>query len=342
MNFLLTFEKLECVSDCSHELTLKEVLHRTKSLFQKGMFFMFDEKIEVTKKVTNKIDYEHLAQIKIAPCGDLLVMKGVKSYSNEPKIKRLNKDAYLVLSTGEVRYYKQNEKGISNISRFKDRFEYLKLLINKNFQGRENERFVTLTYYEPEFNAKKAADDFNLFKRRFLRKYPHCEFIRVIEPHERVGWHFHILFKDMVNENLPLTDDEMRKLWKYGEVDIKIITNPYGLSLYFYPSFSKDGKGKPKAKYNRLKCYPKGFNVFSKSRGIEKPEWIVVTPEQLSEIAKAYNLTYSALYDIILTDEEGFKKLINQTVKQEYMKNKSSMVPDFSPELSGERKEVDE
>lgn len=306
---------------------------------QKGFFIMENNKINVTREVTNNINYKDFARKKVSVCGELIAIKATKSYRSEPSIKKIDKDRYVVLSTGEIRYFNKNEETTPDSNKFKDRLEMLKLIINSNFNGTPNERFITLTYKEPMFDTKELICDFDKFWRRFKRRYPNCKFIRICEPHRNGSWHFHILLKDIANEELVIDEEKLLKIWKNGSVNIKPINDVYGLSLYFFPSFDKNGKGKAKEKFKRLKFYPKGFNVYSKSREIANPVWEIVSTEQIQEITKDCKLTYSATYEITSFDDDGKQSLVNLIAKQQYKRNKNQKTLNSKPELLNDGKE---
>lgn len=106
-------------------------------------------------------------------------------------IKKIDKDHYVVKSTGEIKEYAHVEKSqemiVSNRRKsMNKKFSYLRQYINMNFKGEDCERHITLTYAEPTDDMTKCKNDFKKFWKRFLYRYGEMEYIAVFEPHQNI------------------------------------------------------------------------------------------------------------------------------------------------------------
>lgn len=77
--------------------------------------------------------------------------RNTKGFSD---IEKIDKDHYVVKSTGEIKEYAHVEKSQEMIASnrrksMNKKFSYLRQYINMNFKGEECERQITLTYAEP-------------------------------------------------------------------------------------------------------------------------------------------------------------------------------------------------
>ena len=127
----------------------------------------------------------------------ILELKYVKNKTNGLNtIKKISKENYVILDTGEYKDYNINENRKQNISGLKDSFRKIRDLINNNFTGQENELHITLTYADNMKDIKQLYKDFQLFYKRYKYKYGNnIEYLSVVEPQERGAWHCHVLIK---------------------------------------------------------------------------------------------------------------------------------------------------
>ena len=301
---------------------------------------MSQKKIEAIKRIANNERLEDYAGKKVIICGDTVIVKAAKrkrSNTNNNKNNRKNSN-----KINKPRNLDKSKNRIANERTLLNSLQNLKLIILNNFCGNENEVFLTLTCAKPQRDVRKMQDDFKAFWRKFKRAYPGSVYVRIAEPNDLGAWHFHILIKDYANEKLVIDIAKLRKFWGNGGVNVKRIYSIDGLANYFIPSKSISAKEKARIKYNRLKFYPKGFNAYSCSKGIVFPEEIEMTDEEIEILRAYFDLNYAHLKDVVMTDEDGKKHLLNSYLFQEYKRNNSSVNRISKPELSGERKEVED
>jgi|GEM_PF-3568019 len=212
-------------------------------------------------------------------------------------VKRLSKDTYLDPVTRTEKKYKHKEKRTDNESTFYRTRRELNWLILNSFEGDSNEMMLTLTYENGMMNHTQLNKDFRNFFRRLsnsLKKTTTIDYIVVREPHLSGDWHLHVLFKfdelDSAESSLPSTLLDWRKLfsqkWGKGIVDVQPITDVNQLAAYLtnhltnisvdengeeIESFTQSMSAKNVAKNLRLKLYPMSFNIYTYSKGFQKP-----------------------------------------------------------------------
>lgn len=247
-------------------------------------------------------------------------------------VRKLSKDSYLVLSTGEVRQYKRQEK--KGGESLRKTMERLRGLIRCNFHSNyQNECFLTLTYKENMTDSRRLYTDWDAFYKRLKRAYKehNFEYISVAEPQERGAWHLHILLKDADGKKLWIGKDKLTALWGHGMTQIeRIKCNDVG--AYFVTYFTcvqahkwdigetKGARTHGQKKADRLHLYPAGFNFYRASRGLERPVKMECNTEQLNEAFPS--LIKSRSYDIISEDTgEILNQIQRQTRKMESAQN---------------------
>ena len=239
-------------------------------------------------------------------------------------IKKLSKKEYVVVSTGEIKEYKQKkettEKTIKNL---KETFTRLRQLIRTNFtDNSKNQLFLTLTYKENMTDEKQLYKDFDAFYKRLKRKLKEhkLEYIAVAEPQGRGAWHFHIMLKSTNQTNLYIDNKELEKIWGNGYTDAQRLKSDDVGSYYvayFTDLLEEDEKGnKKRVKGSRLKMYPKGFKFYRTSRGIEKPKEIKIQYKELEK--QGYTKTYATAFQLINVMEDD--KILNVIQKETWKK----------------------
>lgn len=297
---------------------------------------MSQNRIEIIKK-EEMVQMEYYVSHKVFICGNKIYIKSIKTKrSINPTTVNVGNDLYCNRITGETK--PKNKKTCRKVNM--EVFFTIKRIIEANFCGGNNELFITLTYSCVMRDTEKFQKDFKAFWRKLHRKYPNCEFLRIAELHKNKGLHIHLLIKDMVNKSLFISTDELNEMWGNGSVNVKCIKSVEALANYFIPS--KNASEKARNKFNLLKDYPAGFNIYSKSKGIYVPKSIEMNLEEIYELILNCQLAFAQIKDIILTDDEGNKRLINKIGYQEYVYNNVSVNRISKPELSGERKEVED
>ena len=206
-------------------------------------------------------------------------------------IKKLDKNRYMVIDTGEIREFEQSETRADNENSLRQTFKKLRYLINNNFVGSPNELFLTLTYAEQTRDHKKICTDFNRFNtrlKRYLKQTTTFDYINVIEPHQSGNFHLHLLLRlnDVKTAYIPSQD--LARMWGEGFIKIQSLEGVDNIGAYLTAYLTdieidsktdttgrtdiKEVKGKKYVKGARLAFYPVGLNIFRKSKGIQYPE----------------------------------------------------------------------
>jgi hypothetical protein len=280
---------------------------------------------------------------------------GWMSRDSKGAIKRISKDEYIVLSSGEIRKFEHNIDKQAEYIRHSMR--NLERLIKTNFDTIENKNnavFMTLTYAENMQDYKRLYRDFNKFmlSLKYAYKDHHFEYIAVAEPQARGAWHMHVLIKSD-QETLFLPHEKVDKLWGRGKNGkgsthtVRLKSDDVGC---YYTAYFKsleviadedgetvtDDEGKKYKKGARLKFYPKGMRFYRCSRGIKKP---VVQKMLYGDVIKEFGQPYRVeTYNIVKTDEHGNEQVI-KTIQHEWFKKPSSQV-EFDGTEASEKKPV--
>lgn len=209
-------------------------------------------------------------------------------------IKKLDKDRYVDLKTGEIKEFSHIENRSESANSLRQTFKKLRYLINNNFIGGGNELHVTLTYAENMTDVNKLYNDFRKFMQRLKYQYKNIstiDYISVIEPQARGAWHSHLLlrFNDINRVYIPNAD--LANIWGHGFVTVKSLKEVDNIGAYLsayltdieltddtYNFLLEDGvklkevDGKRYIKGGRLHLYPPGMNLYRKSKGIMYPK----------------------------------------------------------------------
>lgn len=259
----------------------------------------------------------------------------VRSMSRTPTmpIKKLDKDYFVELATGEVKEFKHTEHRTDNIASVAQSLKHMREYINTNVIDPRKALFITLTYAENMQDPQRLYNDFRKFNMRFayyMRKneLPPYEYIVAVEPQARGSLHAHLLL--IFQKKAPfIPSKDLSAVWGHGFVKIKALKNVDNIGAYLsaylgdmelgealeaktggtgfkmVESTDKDGAPQTKAivKGARLRLYPKGFRLFRKSKGIVPPTVTDCTEaEAMREIGNA-PLTYEKT--IKIADDSG-------------------------------------
>lgn len=294
-------------------------------------------KIEV--QALEKINLKSKQEVKCIVQGENFLDAVYMEFQQKPGAIKLNKNEYVVLKTGEIKTYKEQNNNKMNKS-LKRTFNDLRCLIRTNFTEKsQNQLFITLTYEENMQDEKRLYTDFEKFIKRLKYRYKEHElnYIVVAEPQGRGAWHMHVMLKSN-KPVLYIDNKEMEKLWGFGFTDTeRLRSNDVG--SYYVAYFTdlideSDGdmdhdkdKSKMRQKGERLKFYPKNFKFYRCSRGIEKP---LVEMREYGDLIKEYGQPkFVSRYeiDLIQEGEESREdvlsvKVLNRIQKEYFCKKK--------------------
>lgn len=243
-------------------------------------------------------------------------------------IKKISKEEYVVVSTGEIKEYKHgSEKTIPNVLRTMARLE---ALIRTNFtEEGYNQLFLTLSYEKNMMDERQLYKDYDKFMKRLRYAYPehNFEYIAVAEPQGRGAWHFHVMLKSdkpvLYIENVePKTLD---MLWRHGTTSSqRLKSNDVGrYYVTYFTDMLNEKNEKKRKKHSRLSLYPPNFKFYRCSRGIKQPE---VSEMEWQEVQKIYGKPiYEVTYKVINFTEDGeIKEEPIQTIHKASFRKKNS------------------
>lgn len=246
----------------------------------------------------------------------LSVVSLEKHFNGFSEYRKISKEKYCNITTGEIFYYDRSESRGDNIAGLKKTFRKLRDLINNNFVGNKNELHVILTYADNMQDTEKLYVDFKKFWQKFKRKFgSEFEYLDIVEPQGRGAWHHHLLLKSKKDINLYLDSNVIAKLWGNGFVKIRSLKDVDNIGAYLSGYLCDievsldsldgeikevDGEKKCFKKGGRLKLYPPGMNVYRKSRGIKFPEVMEMPFREVKKIVGLCEPTYSGKVEILV------------------------------------------
>lgn len=260
------------------------------------------------KKVNNeKIDSEDVVNVKI--CGNTTTITKVQCKNRVARIKKISKDEYVDLKTGEVKEFNHKKNRVNKLSA-KRSMSKLKDIINTNITDRKKCRFLTLTYKENMTDKVTLQNDFKAFIKKLNSKknkikfhYNNIEYIAIYEPQGRGAFHIHT-FLIFDTDNVFIPNTEISKIWENGhtktqkikssitncaeyfdsiitdmsvwevkqsELSLKNLPTPKIKNIYGTRGGVKTKKFIKGARYELLKNYS---HLYSCSKGIKKPDVI--------------------------------------------------------------------
>ncbi|MBP3597264.1 MAG: replicative protein [Clostridia bacterium] len=218
--------------------------------------------------------------------GNFLEICYTTNQGKDSYIKKLNKNEYMLKSTGEIKKYNYNQNREQNIFSIYQSVKKLRRLISTNFVGGENELWITLTFGKNKiYNPKDLCPIFEKFIKRLRYKYKNqkIDYIYIPEPHEKGDWHIHLLLKS--NFDLYIPNKLLQEIWSHGFVKVNRLENVENIGLYVSAYLTNIKDGEQTKKGARLYLYPPGHQLFRCSSGIKKPIETLETYKQAKEKA---------------------------------------------------------
>jgi len=269
--------------------------------------------------------------VTVTKMNHLVEIQHMKKMNSKATIKKIDKNRYVELSTGEIKEYKHIENRSESYNSLRQTFKKLRYLINHNFTGQKNELFLTLTYAENMTDTKKLYEDAKKFMMKIRYKYKKqtaIDYLSVIEPQGRGAWHIHILMRFDGLKSVYLPSGELSDLWGHGFVKIERIQDVDNIGAYLSAYLADveltnetmwrgmeenrkvvekeiNGEKKHFIKGGRLHMYPPGMNLYRKSKGIIFPEREKMTYKNAKKIVGSATPHYSKKYEIESDDFEN-------------------------------------
>lgn len=285
-----------------------------------------------------------ISSVRVTKMNHLVEVQHMEFMNRTNHIKKLDKERYVNLKTGEIGEFKQSEVRSDSYNSLLQTFKKLRYLINNNYTGAGNELFITLTYKENMTDRKRLYSDFDKFMKRFRYKYGKIhgsiDYMTVVEPQGRGAWHHHLLirFNDMKGKKIFIPSNEVAEIWGHGFVNMKSLKDCDNIGAYLCAYLADveltdenigrafrekqevipkvvDGKEKNFIKGGRLHLYPSGMNLYRKSKGIQMPERQDMKYEDIKKIVGSAEPNYAKR---IVVEQDDFTNTI--TYEQYNMK----------------------
>jgi hypothetical protein len=274
------------------------------------------------------------AVVKVTKMNHIIEVQHMEKMNRTNNIKKLDKDFYVDLSTGEKKEFKHSENRQQNYNSLRQTFKKLRYLINNNFLGLSNELHITLTYKENMTDSKRLYEDFKNFMKRLKYKFKNdssIDYISVIEPQGRGAWHCHVLMRFNGLDKVYIKNKDLKALWGLGFVKIKSLKDVDNIGAYLSAYLADvelpeenmleaavressivvrevEGKEKKFIKGGRLRMYPPGMNLFRKSKGIVYPDREEMKFKEVKKIVGSAQPHYEKSYHI---ENEDFENTIS-------------------------------
>ena len=285
-----------------------------------------------------------ISRVTVTKMNHLVEVQHMEFMNRTNHIKKLDKERYVNLKTGEVGEFKQSEDRSGSYNSLRQTFKKLRYLINNNYTGAGNELHITLTYAENMQDTKRLYSDFKKFIKKFRYKYEKeygsIDYMTVVEPQERGAWHHHLLlrFNDKAGSKIFIPNDEVAGIWGHGFTKIHSLSGVDNIGAYLSAYLADvevtpenihgavagkkeikvveiDGQEKKFIKGGRLHLYPSGMNLYRKSRGIEMPERQEMKYEDIKKVVGSAEPNYTKQ---IVVEQDDFTNTI--TYEQYNMK----------------------
>lgn len=248
--------------------------------------------------------------VKYVRMGNISYITQLAKKNNSCKIRKINKDEFMYIETGEILKCKHIENRSQNINTVRLSISNLRNLINNNFFGGSNELWITLTFGDKKiYNPKELYPIFkNFMKRlRYHFKELNLEYIYVPEPHEKGDWHIHLLLK--ANKSLYIENSKLNEIWTFGFVKVNRLKDIDNIGAYVSAYLINIKDGEKTKKGARLYLYPVGHQLYRFSKGIIKPQSEYMTYDEAKEKTSSDKLTFSKT--ISVTTNTGFSNIIH-------------------------------
>lgn len=303
-----------------------------------------------TKEIISKIKTSY---VKVKKMNNILEITYNSNPNRECYIRKLDKDNYLNLKTGEVKECNHIESRADNSLQVSQSLKKLRDYINNNVSDPTKCLWVTLTYEregiekKPMRDTKRLYSDTKEFIRKLRKTLGHFEYIIAREPQGDGTWHSHCIF--IFTKKYPyIANKKLAELWGQGFTKTQKLNNVDNVGAYLTAYLgdmslseckkyninysNKDIKeveeidgiklNKPKKfiKGARLCMYPPKFNIYTVSKGIKKPiSYDMVYQDVIDKYVIDKKPTYQKGIALQFENEEEEKKInCNNLSKEDF------------------------
>ncbi len=217
-------------------------------------------------KINRESNSHYISADDIVYRTDLGNSSKIVSLSHQVKtgscIKRIDKYTYLDKRDNKIKYYDLDKP--TNIKDVKRKVRKYEEIVLYNFTGGKNELFITLTCRDKITDIQVIKDRYKEFLENIQTDYKDLECIALFETTANSYWHIHLFIKSTTSNVLYIPHTELlNKYWGYGAVHIIKNSNTFRNLGH-----SRDSR---QEKLERLTNFPKGYRMYSKTRGIKTP-----------------------------------------------------------------------
>lgn len=255
--------------------------------------------------------------VKLTKTGCVSKILALSHKNNSCPIKKISREEYMSIETGEIFQCNHIENRGQNINTIRYSISNLRDLINNNFEGKNNELWITLTFGDNKiYNPIDLCPIFEKFMKRlrYRKNDLKIDYIYVPEPHEKGDWHIHLLLK--ADKKLYIDNSELNELWGQGFVKVNRLENVDNIGAYVSAYLINIKDGEKTKKGARLYLYPPQHKLYRFSKGILKPKSEYMTYEKAKEKISSDKLTFSNTLQI--ETDTGFEN----TIHYEYYNSK--------------------
>lgn len=200
-------------------------------------------------------------------------------------IKKLDKDTYVVLRTGEVRRYNSKSKEDEHNEEVARKLSMLREIIRANVRS-EKDFFAVLTYSCKQTDCVKMQEDIEKCIRR-LRSNHKMQYIAIPELQRCGKWHIHLLICDLDDGDV-ITSRELKKAWECGRVYIRPVRDTNAVSLYLSENHGH--------KRIMRRSYPANMRLYRCSRGIKRPATSIMGSNNVKEVVRGCKTLFRRRY----------------------------------------------
>ena len=245
--------------------------------------------------------------------GDTFIVKNsLKQNHNIGKYRRLNKDEFINIETGEIRKFNiGNFKSEKSIRRSMNK---LRELIELNFTN-TNFLFITLTTANLDgFNdIKIVKNHFKKFIRKLTDKYKDIAYVAKFEQHKNGNWHIHLLVKNIKNKAIFIPNSVISKMWKNKCTKARLVNKKHIEKVTDYM-----------IKTTQLNNVPKDFELFTKSKNLRVKREKMTFKEFKEKIQDNY---YKISQKGIIVRHILTNKILNLHKKMIFKKKEQKLIP---------------
>ena len=259
--------------------------------------------------------------VKVKRMNHIVEVKHIQRPTKAGTVRKISKNEYVDIKTGEIKECKNSDVK-DDLRSLKRTMKNMRELINNNFTGAKNEKFITLTYAKNMTDTEQLYTDFKVFVKSLRRKYGSIDYVSAVEPQARGAWHCHVLMKFNDYEEIFIDNNSViAKLWGHGYTFTEGLEQVDNVGAYLSAYLSNlpvdsedvDKHDKKYVKGARLSMYPSGMNIYRCSRGIKKPTVQTMTYSELKKLVSNKNADFQSR---VLIVDDG--RTVNCILSEQY------------------------